>query len=542
MKKYQFEPQKYKAKLLGILKEIDQLQNPDNNTINKVVKRHCSGMKQIFNRAQLIQGYEYLTKNNFHEFKTDLIKKLKRKPIRTLSGVAVVALMTKPFPCPGECIFCPKDENMPKSYLSEEPGAQRAEINKFDPYLQTYNRLKALHYTGHTLDKIEIIILGGSWSVYPEDYKKWFVFNIFKALNEFNENIVKKKLDKSKQEKVTWADIKKIHKINEAASCRCVGLSVETRPDLINRAEIINMRKLGATKVQLGIQSTDDEILKLNCRGHTTQDSHKAIKLLRTAGFKIQLHWMPNLYGSTPNKDIEAYKNLWEPEYQPDELKIYPTSIIEGTGLYKLYQKGKYTAYSETQLKRVLKECLKNTPVYCRLSRVVRDIPSQEIVAGNKSTNLREIVEKELKKENNPCKCIRCREIRDKKIKSVKYNITQYNTTSGDEFFISADTYNNNLAGFLRLTIPQKPFIDDLKESSIIREIHVYGKVSEINNSSEEKTQHQGIGKKLINTAENITKKSNKRKISVISAVGTRIYYQKQGFLQGDLYQYKILT
>ncbi|KXK08400.1 MAG: coproporphyrinogen III oxidase [candidate division WS6 bacterium OLB21] len=513
-----------------------------------------------------------------------VMDRIRMKPTRTLSGLATVTVLTKPFPCPGKCIFCPNDVRMPKSYLASEPGAQRAERNSFDPYLQTYNRLLALHNTGHNVEKVELIILGGTWSFYPRSYQIWFVKRCFDALNDFlkvdNRELVKAqnsfveadripRIDEkgrarsyneivhavsrgdsakllSEGESADIRELSKAHKINETAICRCVGLVIETRPDFLDEEEVTFTRSLGATKIQIGIQSLNDKVLGLNKRGHNAESTKKAISLLRRAGFKIHAHWMPNLYGATPKIDIEDFKKLWESDVAPDELKLYPTSIIANTELFNLYKQGSYKPYTQDELLHILKETMAMTPRYCRLTRVIRDIPSTDIVAGNKKTNFRQIAERVLEEEGRACKCIRCREVKSGMIypeNELSFKELKYMTTDTEEVFLSVNTLDDKLVGFLRLSLPKQNkshFIPELIDSAIIREVHVYGKVTGIGDSSAGSPQHLGLGRRLLEKAEIIAKENGYEKISVISAIGTREYYKKNGYTLVDLYMSKL--
>jgi elongator complex protein 3 len=328
-----------------------------------------------------------------------------------------------------------------------------------------------------------------------------------------------------------------------------VGLVLETRPDYITEDELIRMRRLGATKVQIGIQSLSNEILKKNNIGRKNEATKEAFKLLRRMGFKIHGHWMPNLYGSTVKKDIKDYKKLWTKEYSPDELKIYPTSIIKNTHLNYLYQQGMYEPYTDRELTNLLKTILPLTPRYCRLTRVVRDIPSGEIVAGNRKTNLRQLVQQEMDKENIKVEDIRSREIRDKKVteEMLEMEEIEYDTTVSKEYFISYKTKDEDkICGFLRLSLPKgryknKHFLNELEGCAIIREVHVYGKVLGLGKNSNGESQHLGLGKSLIKEAEKISKNYGFKKISVISAIGTREYYKKRGFENKNLYMHKEL-
>lgn len=537
MGKYDFNPKKYENTLLNIFREISK-----GKDIYEVLKKYPKGEKAFFSKDNLILGYEYLVENKLLKEDKEVFNKLKMKPVRTSSGIASVTVLTKPFGCPGHCIFCPEDIRLPKSYLASEPGAQRALMNNFDPYLQTYNRLLALQSIGHNVEKIELIVLGGTWSFYEEPYKIWFVKRCFDAMNDFTVKDNRENLDTS--EKCTWEELEKAQIKNETAYCRNVGLVFETRPDWISENEVKMLRRLGATKIQIGIQSSDNKILKANKRGHSVKETQKAFELLRNAGFKIHAHWMPNLYKSNVKKDKKDYLRIWKKNFRPDELKIYPTSLLPNTELEKLFKDSKYIPYTEDELKDVLKFCLLNTPRYCRLTRVVRDIPAQEILEGNMKSNMRQIVEKEIKDRGLKLEDIRGREIRNEDITmdDLEKEIIKYKTSVSTEYFISYKTKSDDkICSFLRLSIPKKRnnFIDELSNSSIIREVHVYGQVVGIGKKDIGKSQHLGLGKEMTNTAEDISKRNGFKYISVISAIGTRRYYEKLGFKKQKLYMKK---
>jgi len=330
-----FEPGKYKDILSKIFKEIKLQEIWKKDSLNKILRKYPKDGKKLFRHDELVYALKELDLQN-----KKIEERIRLKPTRTNSGVATVTVLTKPFPCPGRCIFCPNDPNMPKSYISSEPGAQRALTNHFDPYAQVYNRLIALKNIGHNIEKVELLVLGGSWSAYTQDYQLWFVTQCYKAMNDVTESSTEYISPKEDYEsEVSFFNIEKEHLRNETAYCRNVGLVLETRPDLITEEEVIHLRKLGATKVQIGIQSLNNKILKANNIGRKVEDVKKAIRLLRLAGFKIHGHWMPSLYKATVDSDIRDYKKLWKPAFSPDELKIYPTSIVPNTYLYNLYKK-----------------------------------------------------------------------------------------------------------------------------------------------------------------------------------------------------------
>ncbi len=591
---------RYREPLLAILREVIDSSDDSRKTLKHILKQHLKDGRGFFSADDLVSAYRSLAGSaDLPPFDPSVLERLRLKPVRTASGVTPLTVFTKPFPCPGECIFCPNDVRMPKSYLSDEPGAQRAEMNSFDPYLQTYTRLNAFHNTGHPTDKIEIIILGGTWSFYPESYQRWFVKRVFDALHDFGSGInqspeVERALQSASQlhpqrntvhiqvdgarldqsynqivqsiyhdemirsresasaertaitEYATWDEIEAAHRENESAACRCVGLVIETRPDYTDPSEVVRLRRLGCTKVQLGFQSLNDDVLKANKRGHTVAAIRRSVRLFRDAGFKIHAHWMPNLYGSSPNADIEDYKRLFDdPDFRPDELKIYPCSLIETAELMRYYQAGLWQPYSRAELLHVLTECLALTPEYCRLTRVIRDIPSTDIVVGNKTTNLRQIAEIELAQRGGYSRDIRAREIGKRAVSPDDLHLDEieYQTSIGREHFLQYITEDRKIVAFLRLSLPaQSSFIDELGSAAIIREVHVYGQSLAIGEATAGKAQHAGLGTALIERAVQIAAGNGYTRMAVISAVGTRAYYRKRGFTDGTLYQFRELT
>ncbi len=566
--------------LESIITDILKLNSIDEKNVLKIFRKYPKNNKGLYKKSDVLIYYKHLKSNKLIQLdeleEEKLFDALKLKKTRTISGVTPVTVLTKPFPCPGQCIFCPNDVRMPKSYLADEPGAQRAFKNKFDPYQQTYNRLVAYNQIGHPTDKIELIVLGGTFTAYPLNYQIWFIKRCFDAMNDFSKEnslntidinaeipydknkieslseknlsynkIVSLALNSTKNETATFEELEKAQKINETAESRCIGLVLETRPDEITKETVTTMRHLGATKIQLGIQSLDDEILQANKRGHTVDDNAKAFALLRRAGFKIHIHWMPNLYKSTPEKDIEDYKKLFNDDrFKPDEIKVYPCSLIESAELMKYYKKGLWKPYTNGELIKVLTEVFKATPEYCRITRVIRDISSDDIVVGNKKTNFRQIVEKSLKAQGIQPVEIRSREIRNKQVnkKDLQLKITTYSTTVSTEYFLQFVTKENKIAGFLRLSLPKRisktsHFIKELTNCAIIREVHVYGPSIEIGEHKTGKAQHLGLGTQLINKATEIAKENDFKKLAVISSIGTRKYYEKFGFKLENLYQ-----
>jgi len=469
----------------------------------------------------LLKAYRELTKNSKIKPNYELENLLKTRKIRSLSGIASITVITKPYPCPGKCLYCPDEIDMPKSYLANEPACMRAVLTKFDPYKQVDARLKSLQLTGHATDKIELIVLGGTWSYYPKKYQTWFIKRCFDAANQ-------------KQTQ----NLKSAQKLNEKAKNRIIGLTLETRPDYVTLEEIKRMRGLGCTRVELGVQSIYDDILKFNRRGHGVADVIKAIKLLKDAGLKVTYHMMLNLPGSTLKKDEKAFKELFSnPNFQPDQLKIYPCVVLKTAPLYKIWQQKKYKPYSEKQLINLLIKIKQKIPPYVRIIRIIRDIPSQSIVAGNKASNLRQIIQQ----QKIQCKCIRCREPHEKIAKKLKLFRQNYLASAGKEIFLSyEDPRRKNIYAFLRLRITNNWTLPILKNSALIRELHVYGRVVQIRAKNKKAIQHKGLGQKLMAEAERIVKKeTNFKKIAVISGIGVREYYKKLGYRLKDEYMVK---
>ena len=609
-KKYDFDFDYHRESLVAVLKEIIAMPTrPNGDELSGILRRHPHKDNGLHSRTQLVQAYrKFAGQYGIPEYDEDQMYKLRRKPMRTISGVTPVTVLTKPFPCPGECIFCPNDVRMPKSYLSDEPGAQRAEQNSFDPYLQTYTRLLTYHSMGHPTDKIELIILGGTWSFYPETFQIWFIKRCFDAMHdfgneidnrqavwdalksgsqlhpetntsnvsisgvEFNRNynqvvqeVYAEEMRRSREIKkaftagvaerspidefATWDELEETHEYNETADCRVVGLVVETRPDHIDTEEVLRIRRLGATKVQIGFQSLNDDVLKANRRGHGVDATRRAVRLLRQAGFKIHAHWMPNLYGSNPELDVQDYRKMFnDPSFCPDELKVYPCSLIESAELMQYYQRGDWQPYTHDELLSVLTQVFKETPEYCRLTRVIRDIPSTDIVDGNQMTNFRQVVSKELSENGERCMDIRAREIGSKKVDSSNLVLDEfgYKSDVSDEVFLQFITPDDNryIAGFLRLSLPNRdidPIHEELNDAAIIREIHVYGQSLGIGENEAGRAQHSGLGKALIERAVEMATEHGYSNLAVISSIGTREYYRKRGFDDKVLYQVRQL-
>ncbi len=437
-----------------------------------------------------------------------------RKPSKTLAGVTPIAVMCKPKKCRhGTCLYCPSLD-VPQSYTPKSPPVLRAERLSYDSYEQAKSRLKAFELMNHPTQKIELIIMGGNFLDYPLNYQYKFVKKCYDALN----NRKSRSLEEAK-------------KRNEKAKHRCVALCIETRPDTINDKTIKRILDFGCTRVELGVQCLDDKIYKFVNRGHKVKDVIDATARLKRKGFKIGYHIMLGLPLSNPEKDYKMFVKLFKDEdFKPDQLKIYPCQVIKGAGLSKLYEKKKYKPYSQKQIEQLLKKIMLVIPNYCRIMRIMREIPPEYLVAGITRIDLRRDFESALKssKLRNKIKEIRFREIgfalrdKEKVNKNIKLNVTEYNASKGKEYFLEFVNKDNILFGLLRLRIE--------KEYAIIREIHVYGQALNIGEKSKYLGQHSGFGKKLIKEAEEISKKEKKKLLKVISGVGVRQYYKKLGY------------
>ena len=520
-----------------ILNEIREGQD-----VMSVIRRNPLAEGGYLNKAALVAAYNEMIATGAIQPDVALLDRIRMKPMRTLSGVTTVTVLTKPYPCPGKCIFCPTDVRMPKSYLPDEPGAMRALEHAFDPYVQVESRLRALTNLGHPTDKIELLILGGTWSSYRRDYQEWFVKRCFDAMNEINEDRFKEEpKEKSSNPDVELA---KAQAINETSAHRNVGLVIETRPDEINPDEIKWLRHLGVTKVQMGAQSYDDHILEINKRGHDVECTHNAVALLRAAGFKIVLHWMPNLLGATPESDRLDFAKQWV-DFCPDEIKIYPNQLLANAELYEYWQRGEFHPYTTEDLVELIADIKPAIPRYCRVNRVIRDIPGNNVVEGNTRTSLRQDVQEEMKKRGTRCQCIRCREVKGKvvELSSLKMDDLVYSAGKAEEHFVSFITSDDGLAGFIRLSLPlngsPETGLSDLNNAALIREVHVYGQSLAVGAEKTGAAQHVGLGTRLLEEAESIAQKNGFNKLAVISAVGTREYYIGRGFERGEYYLVK---
>lgn len=435
-----------------------------------------------------------------------------KKPVRSLSGILPLVVVTRPKSCKHNCIYCPS-LNAPKSYVPESVLIPKA-LN-YDPFKQVAKRLEVLRKMEHPTDKIELIIIGGTFLETSKRYQYSFVKKCYDALNN-------KKTKNLKQAK----------KINEKAENRVVAFCIETRPDVCSKEDIKRMLGFGVTRVELGVQAIDEKILKKVGRGHGVKEIIEATERLRDSCFKIGYHIMPGLPGSNIEKDIAMYKKIFSDEnFKPDHIKIYPTQVIKGTGLEKLYYAGKYNPYTKEELIELIIKLKTLTPRYCRIMRIMREFPRQWIVAGCININLRQEVKKIMEERGIKCNCIRCREVGFLKekidLKEMEIKITKYKANKGKEFFIEA-TCNDALLGLIRLRFPHKPFLPVLKDKALVRELHVYGRALRIKDKKEA-IQHRGIGKILLEIAENIAKEKYDA-IAIISGVGVREYYRKHGY------------
>ena len=510
--------------------------------LTETLRRHPLPHGGHLAKSDLVGAYHSMVDGGEIAADPRLLESIRMKPVRTLSGVTTVTVLTKPYPCPGKCIFCPTDVRMPKSYLPDEPGAMRALEHDFDPYAQVRSRIEALEATGHPTDKIELLILGGTWSAYRRDYQEWFVKRCFEAMNEPNPPGPPSPAGQEDGEGLGSAQA-----LNETALHRNVGLVIETRPDEITPNEIAWLRHLGVTKVQLGAQSLDDRILELNHRGHDVACTRRAVELLRAAGFKIVLHWMPNLHGATLLSDRVDFARLWD-GFCPDEIKIYPNQLLANAELYDYWLRGEFTPYTTEELISLIADIKPGIPRYCRVNRVIRDIPSTNVVEGNRRTSLRQDVQAELKRRGTRCQCIRCREVRGQSVEAPELQLVDqiYPAGAAEEHFLAFVTPDDRLAGFLRLSLPNaespETGLTDLDGAALIREVHVYGQSLPVGGEHTGAAQHAGLGTRLLSEAERIAASAGYRHLAVISAVGTREYYLERGFERGVLYLVKDLA
>jgi elongator complex protein 3 len=516
------------------------------DVVREVSSEHGSSMPPI---RDLLAAYRRITSAKPKLADSRIESFLQKSRVRSLSGVAVVTVLTKPYPCPGKCVYCPNDSSMPKSYLPNEPAAMRAATHKFDPFGQVTQRLRALTDNGHPADKIELIVKGGTWSAYPWKYQQEFIKGCFDACNSFGGR------------RSVAPDLKNAQDRNEKARYRIIGMTLETRPDRITVKEIARLRELGCTRIEMGVQSIDDGILEKCGRGHDNTAVIRATRLLKDTGYKCDYHMMPQLPGSTPKSDVRQLKEIFtDPNYRPDMIKIYPCTVLKNSPLYRWWKQGKYKPYPNSKLKQVLIEAKAEVPRYCRISRVIRDIPSDSIMAGNPVTSLRQNVQKEMAERGLSCDCLRCREIgrqlQDSPSLAHSPTLTfddTYEASGGEEHFLSVeDPKRRSIFAFCRLRLPAydsasadgqqiTSLLPETADCAFIRELHTYGHLVPIDKTRSDASQHKGYGKLLMNEAERIAREAGFRKMAVISGIGVRAYYRKLGYRLQGTYMVKSL-
>ena len=554
---------------------MDKDIKPVYHVIVKEIHKHISlntfsdvneALKPIRKKFKLIPRKDIMT----HVY-TDLVKKgqltsnatldryFVKLPVRSWSGVLVVTIVLRPdkFSCPFDCKYCPNetiangaDINMPRSYLSSEPAVMRAMRENFDIFSQFNSRVNMLRQNGHSIDKVEIIVLGGTFSSYPRDYQVEAMRDIFYASNTFFE---------PRDERYS---LQHEQQINETAKLKIIGISLETRPDFINPYELRRFRELGCTRIQIGVQHTNDDILKIVNRKHDVGCSIRAIRLMKNFGFKVDVHVMPDLPGATPELDKHMFQQVFQSEhFKPDYVKIYPCLDITYSEIRKWKQSQKWIPYSEENggkklidLILYVKENLIDK--YVRINRIQRDFPEEHVKNGFKGfvsdtikSNLRQLIENQMKDRGTKCKCIRCREVKNNNfdMENIRMNISEYFASEGKEIFLSFDdSFNDLLIGFVRLRLPglsENHSVIALRNAALIRELHVYGSIKAVHDKSKStKPQHRGFGKELIRAAENVAFKNGYRNIAIISGVGVREYYRQQGYTLENTYMIKKLT
>ncbi len=509
----------------------------------------------------LWETYRYATAHGLLKKDVALERALRVKDTRTDSGVAPITVLTKPYPCPGKCVYCPTEDRMPKSYISSEPAAARALSLKFDPYDQVVQRVEALERNGHEAKKIELIIKGGTWSSYRWDYRKWFIKRCFDAANHLGA-----------KKKTRYSSLKASQDANEHATYRIIGLTIETRPDWVTAEEVLRLREIGCTRVELGVQTLQDAVLELTQRGHTIEATIRANALLKQAGFKVDFHILPGQPGSTPDKDLEDFRTLFaDAKYRPDMIKLYPCVVLPTAELHAWTEQGRFTPLEGDTLKELLIAMQQLVPRYCRISRLIRDFPSPDISHGNKVTNLRHILEEEMKARGIQCQCLRCREVGhvtglDVSHVTPRLFEERYDSAGGREVFLTMeDPERRAVFAFLRLRLPPTPDalrkhpdhsgdnklaryseaieqgLPELKDAAFVRELHTYGQALSLRQTKADASQHKGYGKALMAEAERIATKEGYGHLSVISGIGVRAYYRTLGYRLRGTYMDKRL-
>lgn len=506
----------------------------DKRIIDKV-KREVGKKYQL---KRLPRDHEIL--NQLPESYANILKKILRtKPTRSLSGVTVIAVMTDPLPCPGACIYCPGGIKnpipTPQSYTGYEPAARRARQLNYDPFSQVVYRIKQLESIGHDVQKIEIIIMGGTFIAAPKEYRDSFIRGIYGGLLGKRHNNL---------------SLIELQRKLETSKYRLVGLTIETRPDFCYEKHVDEMLYYGATRVEIGVQILDDEVLSLIKRNHDVNAVRKAFRIAKDAGLKIVAHMMLNLPFSNPQKDIDSFKKLFDdPDFRPDMLKIYPTAVIKGTELYSMWLNKDYIPYPQEKLIKLIAEIKKMVPPWVRIQRIQRDIPLIFVEDGYSVGNLRQIVQRYMEKKGWHCRCIRCREVglnyfkKGIKPEEIKLVIRRYQASLGEEVFISFEDVKKDLIiGFLRLRKPSdKAHRKEVTPNTmIVRELHVYGSSLPIGSHDNDSWQHKGYGAQLLRIAEEISASEyDANKIIVISGIGVREYYRRFGYRLEGVYMSK---
>ncbi len=620
--------------LLEILHRLESCETLDEKELRAIIRqanKEHGGSGNVFAKRKLMPFYlrakaagdgRWENWGITPELERRLVRTIQMKPRRSASGVATISVLTKPWSCGNDCCYCPNDVSMPKSYIGDEPACQRAEQNFFDPYLQVHMRLRALHEMGHPIDKVELIVLGGTWCDYPREYQLWFVEQMFAAVNDMggdgevehaarrcefyreaglvNDPVairegqadVQAQVDRGELafngaidqlyrrspawrqaaaiQHATFDDVLCQHRRNETSPHRVVGLVVETRPDAITAQKLEFLRKLGCTKIQIGVQSTRQDVLDRTGRSIDVAQIARAFDLARLFGFKIHAHFMVNLLGATPQDDTADYREFVQGElFSPDEVKLYPCELVPGTKLVASYESGDWVPYHDDELLEVLVQDVLATPPHIRMSRMIRDIPSIHVIAGNKVTNLRQMVDRAIEQRGQAGQVreIRFREIStgDVDLSTLSLDVHAYETRATSERFLQWVTPEGKIAGFLRLSLPRREYVEELGEGSpiaagqaMIREVHVYGRAARLGDAEEslapasaaepvaapaastahaQHAQHMGLGRSLIDAAANIAREHGYTSLNVISSVGTREYYRNLGFEDKYLYQ-----
>jgi len=461
------------------------------------------------------------------------------KPSRTLSGVAPVAVMTSPYPCPhGKCLPCPGGPDhpfhSPQSYTGEEPAAKRGREHEFDPFRQVHARLEQFEILGHRVDKVELIVMGGTITARPVEYQEAFVSRCIEAMNMYPGG----------SPALQPPGIREVEDINESAHIRCIAITFETRPDWCRREHIDRMLDYGVTKVELGVQHVDDAILAYNRRGCTVADTVAANTLLRDAGLKVGFHMMPNLPSSSIESDRMMFETLFaDSRFRPDFLKIYPTLVTPGSEIEDHWQRGLFSPYDEDELIDLVAYGKSLIPEYTRLQRIQRDIPAKLIVAGSKHSNFRQLAQNRLKAQGKRCRCIRCREIgRLPSVVESEIRVLEYDACGGKEHFISAVS-DDSLIGFARLRFPSAAYRTELNEAALLRELHVYGSLVPVGMDAESaEWQHRNFGRELIAKAEEIARDAGFLRLAIMSGIGVRPYYRKLGYERRGPYMVRELS